>query len=227
LEGYYFFREEIRRTLKNLAADASEQALYLKELGVSGLADELALEFDDISSRVGQAVEEDLVSPDTASAIQELSRVLQAMSGDANARLWSIDGLQSAEWDVVRRHARTAMDLYDADLKAGRGGQTGELPSAPDLYSMASAVDSKASFLEFVLALAADRTDELQKERVHPSSPYGPGANGWENGSIEAFLDAAAAWGGATSAITGEPSLSDAPSWRAFALFLLAGKDYE
>jgi hypothetical protein len=228
LEGYYFFEAEMPRTLSNLAADAIEQARYLtKELGVGVLADELALEFDDISSRVGQAVEEDLVSAETASAIRTLNGVLQAMSGQANERLWSIAGLQSPEWDVVRRHARAALDLYNADLSARRGEQAVDMPPAPDLYLLASAVDSKASFLAFVLALAADREDEERKERIHPSSPYGPGANGWENGRIETFLDAAAAWGGATSAITGEPMLSDAPSWRSFALFLLAGKHYE
>jgi hypothetical protein len=188
LEGYYFFKAEMRRTLENLAADATARARYLKGLGISGLADELALEFDDISSRVGRAVDEDLLSSDTASAIQTLNDMLQAMSGEANARLWSIAGLQSAEWDVVRRHARAALDLYDADLsaRARRAGQAVDLPSARDLHPMASAVNSKAS-----------------------------------------FLDAAAAWGSATAAITGEPVLPDTPSWRSFALFLLAGKHYE
>jgi hypothetical protein len=99
LEGSDFFKAEMRRTLENLAADATTQAGYLKELGVGTRADELALEFDDISSRVWQAVEE----------------------GAANARLWSVAGLQSAEWGVVRRHARAVLDLYDADPSVPRG----------------------------------------------------------------------------------------------------------
>jgi hypothetical protein len=129
LEGYYFFEAEMRRTLSNLAADAIEQARYLtKELGVGPLADERALEFDNISSRVWQAVEEDLVSAETASAIRALNGVLQAMSGEANERLWSIAGLQSPEWDAVRRHARAALDLYNADLTARRGEQGADMP---------------------------------------------------------------------------------------------------
>lgn len=103
-----------------------------------------------------------------------------------------------------------------------------ESGAAPDLLlEMAERVDSKESFLKFVEALAADRADEVHKERIKPSPPYGPGVNGWENGSIETFLDAAVAWGAATSAVTGQPVLPDVPTWRAFAFFLLAGKEYE
>lgn len=227
MEGYFFFKSEMRRTLENLAADAAEQARYLKALGVHVLADELALEFDGICSRVGLAVQEGLVSPDTASAVEALDRTLEAMSGQENARLWSIAGLQSPEWGVVRRQARAALDIYDADLSARRQEPGEDLPPARDLLAMALAVDSKDSFLAFVHALKVDREDEVRKERIHPSSPYSPGANGWENGTIEAFLDAAAEWGGATSAITGEPMLPDMPTWRSFALLLLAGKEYE
>jgi hypothetical protein len=227
LEGHYFFRSEMRRTLETLAADATEQSRYLKALHVDALADELVREFDNISSRVGLAVNESLISPDTASAVEVLNRTLQAMSGEENARLWSIAGLQSPEWDVVRRHARAALDFYDADLSARRQEPGEDLPPPRQLLAMALAVDSKDSFLAFVDALRADLVDELQKERIHPSSPYAAGANGWENGSIESFLSAATAWGGATSAITGEPMTPDTPTWRWCALFLLAGKEYE
>jgi hypothetical protein len=123
--------------------------------------------------------------------------------------------------------ARAALDFYDGDLSARRQEPGEDLPPPRDLLAMASAVDSKDSFLTFVDALRADLADELQKERIHPSSPYSAGANGWENGSIEAFLSAATAWGGATSAITGEPMTPDTPTCRWCALFLLAGKEYE
>ena len=63
-----------------------------------------------------------------------------------------------------------------------------------DLQSKLEAVCDEETFIAFVTALAADREEEVAKEKETPSSPYGPGANGWENGSIEAFLDAAAAW---------------------------------
>ncbi|MGA3081688.1 MAG: hypothetical protein ABSD44_09945 [Terracidiphilus sp.] len=93
------------------------------------------------------------------------------------------------------------------------------------ISTLKAVVDSK-SFLEFVRALIADREDEIQKEKICPSSPYGPGANGWENGSIEAFLDAAVSWAEATNFGERRKDLADNP-WRQFAEFLYLGKIYE
>lgn len=81
------------------------------------------------------------------------------------------------------------------------------------------------SFLEFVRALLADREDEIAKERLNPSSPYGPGANGWENVTVESYLEAALAW--AESSRGQEMGLPEEPSWKAFATFLYCGKIYE
>ena len=58
-----------------------------------------------------------------------------------------------------------------------------------ELYEQAAAVHDRRTLLEFVKALIADR-EEVAKEAVSPSLHYGRGANGWENGSIEAFLEA-------------------------------------
>lgn len=80
------------------------------------------------------------------------------------------------------------------------------------------------SFLRFVNWLASDRAEEVAKERVSPSNTYGPGYNGWENGTIEAFLDAAAAW--AMDWYSAHPPPPEA-SWREFAKILQAGKFYE
>ena len=88
-----------------------------------------------------------------------------------------------------------------------------------------SVVDEE-SFIEFLNVLAADRADEVEKERITPSSPYGPGVNGWENGSIEAFLDAASRW--AEQSINGMPLLEKSMNpWRRCADILYAGKFYE
>jgi hypothetical protein len=80
------------------------------------------------------------------------------------------------------------------------------------------------SFIEFVNLLASDRADEVAKERLAPSHPMGPGANGWENSTIEAFLEAAAAcardW-------RNKSGMEPEPTWREFARFLLGGKGYE
>lgn len=90
------------------------------------------------------------------------------------------------------------------------------------LYAALERVADRASFLAFVRRLIADREDEVAKEHAHPSSPYGPGANGWENGAIETYLDAAVAWAEAPAT-----AFPEAPSWRTFARFLYAGKHYE
>ncbi len=67
------------------------------------------------------------------------------------------------------------------------------------------------SFLSFVRELIADRED---------------GANGWENASIENFLEAAVAW--ADDSDFGEQqNLPGNNPWKQFANFLYAGKIYE
>ena len=87
-------------------------------------------------------------------------------------------------------------------------------------------VVDRESFLAFVRALIADRVDEVEKERVQPSSSWDPGANGWENDTIEQYLFAALRWAEATH--MGETQgLPAGPSWRAFAAFLYCGKIYE
>ena len=87
-------------------------------------------------------------------------------------------------------------------------------------------VTDRDSFFRFVRALIADRMDSLEKEAKNPSSPYGPAANGWENTSLEAYLEAALAW--AESEGMGQAmGLDGEPSWATFALFLYAGKFYE
>lgn len=270
MEDYDYFRTELRRTLANLAASADTQERYLTELGVGKLADELALEFEAVATRIGQAVRADRMSLDTAMACHALNGILDAMSGEANRHLWSFAGLESPEWGIVRNYAGVTLQFYDAELRRRGEGQpltsepaaerthtaggqsTRDLTSAPgttapgttapeasapetsapgtpapDIEVMARDVDSKASFLAFLHALAADRADEARKEAISPSSPYGPGHNGWENTRLEDYLEAAAAWMEDNSPIAGEPMVADAPSWRAFALILMGGKYYE
>ena len=95
-----------------------------------------------------------------------------------------------------------------------------------DLESKHDAVCDEESFISFLAALAADREDEIHKERTSPSSPYGPGANGWENGSIEAFLDAAAAWAHASK--NGLESYRKPDNtWKRCADIIYMGKVYE
>ena len=83
----------------------------------------------------------------------------------------------------------------------------------------ASVVD-RETFLVFLRELARDREIAAAHELSKPSSPYGPDAGGWENTSIETYLESCAAWA------TDQPVPATA-SWRVFAEVLLAGKLYE
>ena len=96
---------------------------------------------------------------------------------------------------------------------------------AGKLHEKLEAVVDRDSFLTFVKALITDREDEIMKEKEHPSSPFGAGANGWENGTIESYLEAAVSW---AEDSRGQPlGLPEEPSWKAFATFLYCGKIYE
>jgi hypothetical protein len=64
-----------------------------------------------------------------------------------------------------------------------------------NLHEALESVFDAESFLAFARQLAEDRAGEVRRETDSSSSPYGPGANGWENGTIEAFLEAAVSWG--------------------------------
>jgi len=95
-----------------------------------------------------------------------------------------------------------------------------------DLWSLVEKVTDRESFLAFARALELDCRDEVAKEKESPSSPYGRGANGWENGSIENYLEAATRW--SEDWIRKDDNVFPRePSWRTFAEFLHAGKFYE
>jgi hypothetical protein len=95
-----------------------------------------------------------------------------------------------------------------------------------DLIAAAEVVADERAFIRLLQSMVLDRQDEQQKELARPSSLYSAGANGWENCSIEAFFEAAAAWAEATSRTTnlgGEAS----DAWRRAAMIIVAGAFYE
>lgn len=95
-----------------------------------------------------------------------------------------------------------------------------------DLHDLLDRVQDEASFLAFVQALRLDRAQEDEEERVSTTSPYAPGANGWANQTIDAFLGAASAWAEATD-VGLTQGLDPANPWKRFAAFLYSGKIYE
>lgn len=95
-----------------------------------------------------------------------------------------------------------------------------------NLDELLKTVDDEQSFIGFIEALGMDFAEERLLEETSPSSPYEPGPLGWENGSIDTFLDAAAAW--ATASSRSSPvSASRSNVWQRCAATLLAGKFYE
>ena len=94
------------------------------------------------------------------------------------------------------------------------------------LCELVESVCDEQTFIDFISAMAADREDDCRKEELNPSSPFGPSHNGWENGSIESFLGAAAAW--AVSSINGLPLMEKTQNpWKRAAQIIHAGKFYE
>lgn len=95
-----------------------------------------------------------------------------------------------------------------------------------NLDELLKTVGDEQSFIGFIEALGMDFAEERLLEETSSSSPYGPGALGWEHGSIDTFLDAAAAW--ATASSRNSPvSTSRSNVWQRCAAILLAGKSYE
>lgn len=91
-----------------------------------------------------------------------------------------------------------------------------------DLFELSEKVHDEATFLLFLTALMKDREREVELEKENPSSPYGVGALGWENTTIEGFLESAVAWAEGSSQTT-----KQANPWLRAAQILHAGKTYE
>ena len=97
---------------------------------------------------------------------------------------------------------------------------------AIDLHAAVERVSDEKTFLEFIALLADDWNEEREIEQQRPSSPYGAGALGWENGTVGAFLDAVHRWG--TTSINGLKFYEKPENpWRRMAQVLHAGKFYE
>jgi hypothetical protein len=95
-----------------------------------------------------------------------------------------------------------------------------------ELFQVLESVNDEETFLQFLLALRDDREASIAQEEVTPSSPFGPDARGWENTTIERFLDTAVRW--ARDSVNGNPFYKkpDNP-WRRCADILFAAKGYQ
>ena len=89
------------------------------------------------------------------------------------------------------------------------------------LHEMLERVIDRDTLFAFVKVLIEDREDSVAQERVNPSSPYAPDANGWENITIDAFFEAA------MRCAEDSELMPEEASWRTFAEFLYGGNVYE
>jgi hypothetical protein len=92
-----------------------------------------------------------------------------------------------------------------------------------ELHELLESVTDEKSFLVFVQALREERELDAAEEKLNPSNPYGPTEYGWENVTIESFLEAAQAWA-ESSKFGATQGLASASPWRKFAEFLYCGK---
>ena len=91
-----------------------------------------------------------------------------------------------------------------------------------ELHERLKLVIDESTFLEFVSALANER----RAAEAGIIDDFGRSRNGWENHSIEEFLDAGVAWADASN-FGAKQGLANAPPWKIFATFLYCGKIYE
>jgi len=95
-----------------------------------------------------------------------------------------------------------------------------------NLIEHLDAVCDEASLVRFIEALADDLEEEIKKEKQNPSSPYGPGANGWENRDLSSFLRASLAW--VEDSNDGIETYQEPENpWKRVADILYSGKIYE
>jgi hypothetical protein len=94
------------------------------------------------------------------------------------------------------------------------------------LHDQLEAVHDEQSFLAFARVLQLDRAAAAATQGGAPPSPHGQDAGGWENVSIESFLESAIAWA-ESSNFGATQGLESGNLWKKFAVFLYCGKIYE
>lgn len=115
----------------------------------------------------------------------------------------------------VPHHARARCQKFCALVNGGN----------LELYDLLKKVKDEKSFLIFVKALLDERYEDIKLEKENPSSPYSSSHKGWENTTLESFLEASIAW--ANDSNFGKLQKIKENLWYKFATFLYCGKIYE
>jgi hypothetical protein len=101
------------RSVAVLGLPADAQVSWLQRLfaDATPVVDELALEFDYGFQLVPSFLEQGWLEAAALPALKRLSSQLDAMSGEQNAELWTVEALAREHWDRVRGLAREALSL--------------------------------------------------------------------------------------------------------------------
>jgi hypothetical protein len=94
------------------------------------------------------------------------------------------------------------------------------------VFAALQAVVGEVTFIAFVHTLAMDRAAATADDADALPSPWGPSSRGWENTTIETFLESASAWASDSRHGLAAYAVPDNP-WRRCADILFAGKHYE
>jgi len=94
-----------------------------------------------------------------------------------------------------------------------------------ELNDLLEKVEDEKSFLIFAKALLNERYEDIELENKNPSSSYSSSQKGWENITLESFLEASIAW--ADDSNFGKSQNIKDNLWYKFAVFLYCGKIYE
>jgi hypothetical protein len=103
----------LRDALVVLASPAPDQVEHLRRLGPLDIADELALEYDDIAAAAEDMREKAELTELQCERVLGLNDYLGSFSGAQNSHLWTIEALGSArQWSEVRRLACEILELF-------------------------------------------------------------------------------------------------------------------
>lgn len=98
----------LRRALELLASPAAEQRRWLEEQSVAPLADELALDFDDLVGLVPSLIESGQIAVAAQPLLSQLDAQLALMS--SLEEVWDVSALgTNSEWQRVRDLATRAL----------------------------------------------------------------------------------------------------------------------
>lgn len=103
--------------VERLSSPSESQTAWLEQLGTAPSSDELAMEFDDVYQVTRLRME-----GRAGELADELNGLLDAMSGEENEHLWTVEALASeAEWERVRESAAELLrELTFVARKLGR-----------------------------------------------------------------------------------------------------------